>query len=96
MIDITNDLFSEYYAPNSGTSVKTALSLLNKLRNSEMHFFIDKDTFFLEKEFRQLHNFMIVFYNILPFYSLLPFWGRFERWEYAKLQIDRHPLSDFT
>lgn len=37
MIDITNDLFSEYYARNSGTSVKGALSLLNKLRNSEMH-----------------------------------------------------------
>ena len=56
MIDITNDLFSEYYAQNSGTSVKTALSLLNKLRNNEMHFFIDKDTFLLEKEFQQLHN----------------------------------------
>ena len=61
MIDITNDLFSEYYAQNSGTSVKTALSLLNKLRNNEMHFFIDKDTFLLEKEFQQLHNFIIFF-----------------------------------
>lgn len=50
MIDITNDLFSEYYAQNIGTFVKTALSLLNKLRNSEMHFFIDKDTFLLEIE----------------------------------------------
>ncbi len=87
MIDITNDLFSEYYAPNSGTSVKAALSLLNKLRNSETHFFIDKDAFLLEKEFQQLYNFMIVFYDILHFYSLLPFWGRFERWEYAKLQF---------
>ena len=28
MIDITNDLFSEYYVQNCGTSVKTALSLL--------------------------------------------------------------------
>lgn len=80
MIYITNDLFSEYYAKNSGTSVKTALSLLNKLTNSEMHFFINKDTFLLEKEFQHLHNFLIVFYKILYFYSLLPFWGRFERW----------------
>lgn len=96
IIDITNDLFSEYYAQNSGSSVKGALSLLNKLRNSEMHFFIDKDTFLLEKEFQQLHNFMIVFYDILHFYSLLPFWGRFERWEYTKLQFDRKTLSDFT
>ncbi len=61
-----------------------------------MHFFIDKDTFLLEKEFQQLHNFMIGFYDILHFYSLLPFWGRFERWEYTKLQFDRKTLSDFT
>ena len=69
IIDITNDLFSEYYAQNSGTSVKGALSLLNKLRNSEMHFFIDKDTFLLEKEFQQLHNFMIffIFIHYYPF-----------------------------
>lgn len=39
---------------------------------------------------------MIVFYDILHFYSLLPFWGRFERWEYTKLQFDRKTLSDFT
>lgn len=96
MIDITNDLFSEYYAKNGETSVKGALSLLNKLRNSEMHFFIDKNTFLLEKEFQQLHNFMIEFYNILHFYSLLPFWGRFERRECAKLQFDRQTLFDFT
>ena len=96
MIDITNDLFSEYYAQNGGMYVKSALSLLNKLRNSEMHFFIDKNTFLLEKEFQQLHNFMIVFYDILHFYSLLPFWGKFERWEYAKLQFDRQTLIDFT
>ena len=61
-----------------------------------MHFFLDKDTFLLEKEFQQLHNFMIVFYNILHFYSLLPIWGRFERWEYTKLQFSRQTLSNFT
>lgn len=96
IIDITNELFSEYDAQNGATSVKSALLLLNRLRNSEMHFFIDKNTFLLEKEFQQLHNFMIVFYDILHFYSLLPFWGRFDRWEYAKLQFDRQPLFDFT
>lgn len=40
MIDITNDLFSEYYAKNDGTYVKSALLLLNKLRNNEMHFLL--------------------------------------------------------
>ena len=39
---------------------------------------------------------MIVFYDILHFYSLLPFWGRFERWEYAKLQFNRQTLFEFT
>lgn len=34
--------------------------------------------------------------QILQIYSLLPFWGRFERWEYTKLQFDRKTLSDFT
>lgn len=96
IVDITNELFSEYYDQNGGTSVNSALSLLNRLRNCEMHFFIDKNTFLLEKEFQQLHNFMIEFYNILHFYSLLPFWGRFGRWEYAKLQFDRQTLFDFT
>ena len=96
IVDITNELFSEYYDQNGDTSVKSALSLLNRLRNCEMHFFIDKNTFLLEKEFQQLHNFMIEFYNILHFYSLLPFWGRFGRWEYAKLQFDRQTLFDFT
>ena len=96
MIDITNELFSEYYVKNGELSIKSSLSLLNKLRNGEMHFFIDKNTFLLEKEFQQLYNFMIVFYDILHFYSLLPFWGRFDRWEYAKLQFDRQQLIDFT
>lgn len=73
MIDITNDLFSEYYAKNSGISVKAALSLLNKLRNSETHFFIDKDAFLLEKEFQQLHNFMIVFMTFFIFIHYFPF-----------------------
>lgn len=63
IVDITNELFSEYYDQNGDTSVKSALSLLNRMRNCEMHFFIDKNTFLLEKEFQQLHNFMIEFYN---------------------------------
>lgn len=97
MIDMTNDLFSEYYQ-NQGASVKGDLSLLNRLRNSEMHFYINKNTFLLEKEFQQLYNFMIKFYNILHFYLLLPFfgWAEFGRCEYTKLQFDRQPLSDFT
>lgn len=95
MIDITKELFREYYEENSGISVKDDLTLLNKLRNNETHFFIDKDTFLTENEFQQLHNFMITFYDILHFYSLLPFWGSGERWEYTKLQFDRQALNDF-
>ncbi len=40
-----------------------------KLRNSETHFFIDKDAFLLEKEFQQLHNFMtfFIFIHYCPF-----------------------------
>ena len=56
MIDITNELFSEYYVKNGELSIKSSLSLLNKLRNGEMHFFIDKNTFLLEKEFQQLYD----------------------------------------
>ena len=137
IVDITNELFSEYYDQNGDTSVKSALSLLNRLRNCECIFLfpratsqvaacrhlataarvkypaalqrckfdtpllaagslIDKNTFLLEKEFQQLHNFMIEFYNILHFYSILPFWRRFGRWEYAKIQFDGQTLVDFT
>lgn len=44
MIDITNELFSEYYVKKGGLSIKNSLSRLNKLRNSEMHFLIDGNT----------------------------------------------------
>ncbi len=51
IVDITNELFSEYYDQNGDTSVKSALSLLNRMRNCEMHFLLIRTYFFWKKNF---------------------------------------------
>lgn len=59
---------------NSSTvqSFKSALTLLNQLRNNETHFFVDPKSFLTEEEFRQLYNFMIDFSQLISDKGLLP------------------------
>ncbi len=91
------DLFSEYFdEKNNEGEIKNALNLLNKLRNNEIHFFIDTDFFLLDEEYRRLHNFMILFYDILHRYNLLPFWGEPTGREFSRLKVRKEILSDFT
>ena len=89
--------FTTYYNKHNGSQdiVDKALELLGKLRNDEMHFYVNKWRFLTDTEFEQLYNFMIVFYKILQEYNLLPYWGKpFE--EYTKLGFERVELHCFS
>lgn len=54
-----------------------ALDLLQKLRNEETHFYINKSDYLPETDFSTLHNFMIGFYEDIKQKELLPsaLWG---------------------
>lgn len=79
LIDYSSELFSKYYiqkGENRKNKVVSSLKILAKLRNEETHFYIDKNGFLTDREFLELHNFMIIFDGILHFYHLMPFFGR--------------------
>ncbi len=48
---------------NINNDLKSAMDVLNKLRNNETHFYISESDFLNESNFCKLHNFMIAFYN---------------------------------
>ena len=73
-------------------SITEQLKLLQKLRNDETHFYIERSSFLSEEEFRQLYNLMIAFYEILLEYRLLPYWGKPD-FEHIRLSFDRTALS---
>lgn len=95
--DYTDVLFKEYYQEEKESKiiVDNALELLKKLRNAETHFFIDRYNFLTDIEFKQLHNFMSVFYEILQEYQLLPFWGD-GGFEYKKMQFTNEKIEEFS
>lgn len=93
----SKELFNEYYTEYGNKNIVCdAMKKLTTLRNNEMHFYIDKDMFLSENDFRELHNFMIVFYEILQRYNLLPFWGDPGRGEYSKIAFRNSKLEHFT
>lgn len=97
IIKYSKDLFKEYFEETGNKSVVCdALKILTNLRNNEMHFYIDKDTFLCEEEFQKLHNFMIDFYKILQHYSLLPYWGDPGRGEFSRINFSNSKLENFT
>ena len=49
-----------------------ALKVLQKLRNNEMHFYINETGYLSEDNFCHLHNFMIIFYNAIGSKKLFP------------------------
>lgn len=53
-------------------TVSEALKLLQTLRNNETHFYINSNEFLSEKDFVQLHNFMVVFFQAIAHKNLLP------------------------
>lgn len=93
----SKELFAEYYNQTGNKGIVCdAMKKLTILRNNETHFYIDKNMFLSEEDFRELHNFMIIFYEILHKYSLLPFWGEPGRGEYSKLSFQKEKLEHFT
>lgn len=93
--DIQKEIFSEFDSQNPNNKFKMALNTLQKLRNSETHFFIDADDFLNDTQFQDLYNLMVDFYAILKFYSLLPFWGE-PFGEYQRFAFDRLYLQNFS
>mgnify|MGYP007056942005 CR=1 FL=1 len=94
IIVIQKELFSEFYG-DKGTYITAELKTLKKLRNNETHFYISDIDFMSDKEFQDLHNMMIVFYEILQEYDLLPYWGEAYA-EYKKFKFNRKPLTNFS
>lgn len=94
IIVIQKELFSEFYG-DKGTYIINELKTLKKLRNNETHFYISDIDFMSDKEFQDLHNMMIVFYEILQEYDLLPYWGEAYA-EYKKFKFNRKSLTNFS
>lgn len=94
IIVIQKELFSEFYG-DKGTYITAELKTLKKLRNNETHFYISDIDFMSDKEFQDLHNMMIAFYEILQEYDLLPYWGEAYA-EYKKFKFNRKPLTNFS
>ena len=99
LINCSDELFEEYYEKSGDRKTKETVNdsmrLLKDLRNAETHFYIDKDDFLTEKEFEQLHNFMIVFYEVLQYYKMFPFIGKPFR-QYSKLSFRHNKLENFS
>ena len=94
IIVIQKELFSEFYG-DKGTYITAELKTLKKLRNNETHFYISDIDFMSDKEFQDLHNMMIVFYEIVQEYDLLPYWGEAYA-EYKKFKFNRKSLTNFS
>lgn len=94
IIVIQKELSSEFYG-DKGTYIINELKTLKKLRNNETHFYISDIDFMSDKEFQDLHNMMIVFYEILQEYDLLPYWGEAYA-EYKKFKFNRKSLTNFS
>ena len=98
LVSFHKELFSKYYDihPIEKNQVCDGLSLLEKLRNNETHFSVDSSGFLTEREFTQLFNFMIVFYEILLYYDLLPFFGSPSPDLKYKFEFIYKPLLSFS
>lgn len=53
-------------------NITNALKILESLRNSETHFYINESNYLNEMNFVILHNFMIIFYNAIAKNKLFP------------------------
>mgnify|MGYP000946547227 CR=1 FL=1 len=90
------DLFKTYYQnnPDAKNVIGEALGTLKTLRNNETHFSIDSKEFLSEKEYVQLHNFMIEFYKLLKAEVLLPFVGEPIEQHKFMLEFTETPLDN--
>lgn len=87
IIEQHRKILQEYFSKNTTQTIADQLKLVQRLRNDETHFYIERSNFLSEQEFQQLHNFMVIFYDILQHYNLLPYWGK---------PIDEHKRLSFA
>lgn len=94
IIEYHKKLLERYLKNEKNISTCTnELKLLQRLRNDETHFYINKSDFLDESEFIKLHNFMVDFYNILQYYGLLPFFGE-ACCEYEPLGFEKEKIDN--
>lgn len=93
--DLHKEIFSEFFDSPEGEPIKDALTILQRLRNEETHFFITESDFLKETEFRDLYNMMIVLYKILKYYHLLPYWGE-AHGKYKRFSFDRDGIKQIS
>ncbi len=70
------------------------IQMLNKLRNNETHFFIKSEEYLNDREFIELYNFMVDFYNQLGDFNLLP-WAFGRGYESSGLIFEENKISQF-
>lgn len=77
-------------------SIKGSLQTLQNLRNNETHFFISAKDYLSEEQFVDLHNLMIIVFNIMEDYVLLPAFGSFLNERYRHLIFVEDKLESFS
>lgn len=95
--ELQGKLFEEYYNQNPGKQAKVseALSILKRLRNDETHFYISAMEFLTDAEYKELHNLMVTFCDILSHYHLLLHFGPIQG-EENRFAFNRPEISSFS
>lgn len=78
-------------------SPRPALELLQRLRNDETHFYVDKNDYLSDSEFEMLYNFMVDFYDLINVQKNL-FPENFEKLPFgaAEISFSEDKLTNFT
>ena len=97
LVEISKKLFNTYFEtnPQDKQLYCDGLKRIKDLRNDETHFYIEKESFLSEDDFKVLYNFMIAFYRILMYHKLLPYFGEASG-EFKGLGFDRRLMQDFS
>lgn len=96
LVEKSNSLLKDILKSINIASIKSELKILQKLRNSETHFYISSD-YLSEENFVKLHNLMIVIYKALHQYKLLPYLGRVPNFgEYYHLSFNEKKITTFS
>lgn len=96
LVEKSNSLLKDILKSINIAPIKSELKILQKLRNSETHFYITSD-YLSEVDFVKLHNLMIVIYKALHHYKLLPYWGRVSNSsEYYHLSFNEKEITTFS
>ena len=96
LVENSDSLLKELLKSINVASIKSELKILQKLRNSETHFYITSD-YLSEADFVKLHNLMIIIYKALQHYKLLPYLGRVPNFsEYYHLSFNEKEITTFS